>query len=70
LAVLILSQFMTNPNESHWKALERVFAYIKVTPNRDSIYRKDAKHGGLVGYTDSDWAEDRIERSVTIYLVV
>jgi hypothetical protein len=22
LAVLILSQFMTNPNESHWKALK------------------------------------------------
>jgi hypothetical protein len=65
LAVSILSQFMTNPNESHWKALERVFAYIKATPNRGPTYRKDAKHGGLVGYTDSDWAGDRIERRST-----
>ena len=53
---------MTNPNELYQKALERVFAYIKVIPNRGLTYRKDAKHGGLVGYTDSDWAGDRIER--------
>jgi hypothetical protein len=65
LAILILSQFMTNPNESHWKTLKRVFAYIKATPDRGLTYRKDAKHGGLVRYTDSDWARDRIERRST-----
>ena len=56
---------MTNPNESHQKVLKRVFAYIKVIPNRGPIYRKDAKHGGLVRYIDSDWAGDRIERRFT-----
>jgi hypothetical protein len=54
LAVSILSQFMINLNELHWKALERVFAYIKIIPNRGPTYRKDAKHGSLVGYTNSD----------------
>ena len=60
---------MINPNESHWKALERVFAYIKATPNRGPTYRKDTKHANLIGYTDSDWAGDRIEkRSIGGYI--
>ena len=37
-AISTLSQFMSNPNESHWSALERVFAYIKKTPNRGPTY--------------------------------
>jgi hypothetical protein len=41
------------------------FTYIKVIPNRGLTYRKDAKHGGFVGYIDSDWAGDRIERRFT-----
>jgi hypothetical protein len=49
-AVSVLGQFTNNPNQSHWKALERVFGYFKGLANKDFIYRKGER--GLHGYVD------------------
>ena len=53
-ATSTLSKFMTNPNESHWAALERIFAYFKGTPKLGPTYRKYRKYQNLIGFTDSD----------------
>ena len=51
-AVSVLGQFINNPNQSHWKALERVFGYLKGLFNKGLIYRKGKRE--LHGYVDSD----------------
>jgi hypothetical protein len=61
--ILTLSQFIANPNKSHWEALERVFAYLKETLTRNPIFVR--YRGGLQDYTNSDWARDRSERKST-----
>jgi hypothetical protein len=62
-AISTLSQFISNPNDSHWSALKRAFAYIKKTPTRGPTYTK----GNTVfqGYTDSDWADNITDRKST-----
>ena len=61
-AVSTLSQFASNPNEEHWKALKHVFRYLKGTMSLGITYGGD---GSLVGYTDSDWAGDAATRKST-----
>jgi hypothetical protein len=62
-AVSVLGQFTNNPNQSHWKALERVFGYLKGSANRGLTYRKGER--GLHGYVDSDWGGDPVTRRST-----
>ena len=54
---------MQNPNKSHWEALQRVFSYLKGLMQRGLTYRRFA--GGLIGYTDADWAGNRDTRKFT-----
>lgn len=74
-AVAHLSQFCSNPAEHHWIAVKRVFRYLKGTQHhglwlvpgrqdkvKSQITKKAAK---LVGYSDSDWASDHIDRKST-----
>jgi hypothetical protein len=62
-AISILSQFISNPNASHWSAIKRVFAYIKGTPTRGPTYTKAGSD--FQDYTDSDWAGNIIDRKST-----
>src|SRR5450432_2484648 len=54
---------MSNPNASHWSAIERVFIYIKETPTRDPIYTKGSND--FQNYTNSDWAGNIVDRKST-----
>src|SRR6266536_2367271 len=62
-SISTLSQFMSNPNGSHWSALERVFVYIKRTPAKDPTYINTGND--FQGYTDSDWADNITNRKST-----
>lgn len=67
-AVNYLSRFNNNPNQSHWKAVKRVFRYLKGTR---AIKLKFTATGNkdIITYSDSDWANDVEERrSVTGYV--
>ena len=58
---------MQNPNESHWEALQRVFSYLNRLIQRGLTYKRSA--GGLINYTDADWAGDRdIKKSINDYV--
>jgi hypothetical protein len=66
-AVTHLSQFTTNPSEDHYKAALHICRYLAGTQDYKLVYGKTADKG-LMAYTDSDWAADKIRRrSVTGY---
>jgi Reverse transcriptase (RNA-dependent DNA polymerase) len=65
-AVTHLSQFTMNPSEDHYKAALHICRYLASTHYK-LVYSKTADKG-LMAYTDSDWAADKIRhQSVTGY---
>lgn len=63
-AVSTLSQFAHNPNDTHWKALKRVFRYVRGTLDVVLEY-KSGDQLELLGYSDSDWGGDLGSRRST-----
>ena len=62
-----LSQFSTNPTEDHYKAAQHVCRYLVGTHDYKLVYICE-EDKGLVTYTDSDWAAEKIwHHSVTGY---
>ncbi|KAK1440796.1 hypothetical protein QVD17_06628 [Tagetes erecta] len=53
-SVNVLSQFVSDPRQSHMEAVTRVLRYLKMTPGQGILLSKE---GGtnLVAYSDSDW---------------
>ena len=56
-AVSLISRFVETPKSSHWQAGKRMLRYVNGTKGFGILYTavNDFK---LVGYIDSDWAED------------
>ncbi|CAH9090143.1 unnamed protein product [Cuscuta epithymum] len=50
-----LSQFLSNPRQTHLDAATRVLRYLKQTPGQGIFLSSDPDFG-LKGYCDSDWA--------------
>ena len=67
-AVGVLSQFMSNPNHTHWTGIKRILRYLRGTSSFGLVY--DGNCGTeLVGYSDADWAGDiNTRRSTSGYL--
>ena len=61
--ISVMSRYGFNPNESHWKAVKRIFRYLRDTVNHQLIFRGSLKP--LTGYTDADWAGDQDTRRST-----
>jgi hypothetical protein len=66
-AVSILSQFMRNPGQVHWKATKEVIRYLKGTANVRLTL--GAEEQGLEAYVDSDWASQPHRHSMSGYTV-
>jgi hypothetical protein len=58
-----LSRFVSNPEDDHWCALERVMPYLKGTSNYGIHYSGNPKV--LEGYSDSNWIFDADEIKAT-----
>jgi hypothetical protein len=52
-AVSKLSQFVSNPGDTHWSALERVLRYLKGTMSYDIHFTGYPRV--LEGYCDANW---------------
>ena len=66
-AVTHLSQFSTNPTKDHYKAAQHICCYLVGTHNYKLVHTHE-EDKGLVAYTNSDWAADKIQQhSVTGY---
>ena len=63
-AMNAVSRYMQQPHDLHWKASKRILQYIQGTRTYDIHYAADSELE-LVGYTDSDWAGDSIDRKST-----
>lgn len=59
-----VSRFMENPKELHFQAVKRIIRYLKGTCEFGLFYQRN---GGkdLIGYTDSDYANDIEDRKST-----
>lgn len=62
-AVSKLSRFTSNPSVEHWKAIGRVFGYLKRTKNLGIQYSKFPAI--LEGYTDASWISSAGESKST-----
>ena len=63
-AVSKLAQYMSGFNESHWKAAKHVLRYLKGTMDMGITYFP-SEDITLIGYTDADYAGDKISRKST-----
>ena len=62
--VSVVSQYMNNPTEEHMEAVTRILRYLKMTPGKGVLFRKNENKEIRV-YTDADWAGDITERRST-----
>ena len=54
-ALSSLTQYSSNPSQEHWKAVKRVFRYIKGTLDYGLLYQSSQNwHVLLKGYIDAD----------------
>lgn len=63
-AVSLISRFMQDPHESHWRVAKRILRYVSGTHNF-GIHYSPTKQFELVGYTNSDWAGSVDDRKST-----
>ena len=64
-AMNAVSRYMQQPHDIHWKAAKRILQYIQGTSTYDIHYAADFELE-LVGYTDSNWVGDYIDRKYTL----
>ena len=59
-----VSIYMQQPHDIHWKEAKRILQYIQGTRTYGIHYAADFELE-LVGYTDSNWTGDSIDRKST-----
>lgn len=68
-AVSSVSRFNSNPGVSHWKAVKRIFRYLKGSIDKKWAYDRNNTNPTLTGYCDADFGSDpKDRRSVTGYI--
>jgi hypothetical protein len=63
-SVCMCARFQASPKESHLKATKRILRYLKYTQDVGIWYPKGANFE-LIGYSDSDYAGDKVKRKST-----
>ncbi|MCO5556240.1 hypothetical protein L7F22_009786 [Adiantum nelumboides] len=62
-AMVVVSQYMSNPGKKHWEAVKGILRYLKATKNMCICY--GSQELSVMGYTDSDYAGDLDNRRST-----
>ena len=60
----LCARFQASPKEAHLIAVKRILRYLKHTPSIGLWYPKGARFE-LIGYSDSDYAECKVDRKST-----
>ena len=60
-AVIKMAQFSANPSARHMDILKYILRYLNTTRNKCLVY-DGASNKGLIAFTDSDWASDKIKQ--------
>jgi hypothetical protein len=67
-AVGRLSQYLSDPAKHHGQALKTLLRYLRSTIDKGIVYGSSGSHK-LIGYSDSDYAADKLDRkSVLAYV--
>jgi len=53
-----LSQYLSNPGEEHWTAINCLLHYLNTTRESKLVYNGNSNLDDESGYSDSDWAGD------------
>ena len=64
LSVGMCARFQSAPKESHLVAVKQILRYLVLTPTLGLWYPKGSTFE-LIGYSDSDWAGDKVDRKST-----
>lgn len=64
----VLSRFLSNPTEMHWKSAKRVLRYLQGTSGMKLSFKK-TDGLDIVAYCDADWASSFDRRSTTGYVI-
>lgn len=63
------SKFLNRHSVEHWRAVKRIFAYLKGTKNYGLKYKSGGSKKELIGFSDADYANDvETRRSTTGYI--
>jgi hypothetical protein len=69
-SVGVVSRFMEAPNQAHWGAVKQILMYLKGTVDFGCKYERGATlKSFLLGYSDSDFAGDVVDRKSTTGIV-
>lgn len=63
-AVNKLSQFLQTPSDTHWKAIKRIFRYLKGTIEQ-GLWIQRSDRMDITGFADADWASCPDDRRST-----
>ena len=63
-AVGNVARYSSDPKNSHWTAVKRIFRYLKGTINFGIFYTSDHVNE-CIGYADADWAGSQTDRKST-----
>lgn len=68
--VSVVSRYMHNPGKDHWEAVKWILRYVKGTAGKGLVFdRAKTTTGNVVGFVDSDYAEDLDRRrSISGYI--
>ena len=68
--VIVVSQFLQSPCDSHWDAVARILHYVKRTLGQ-GVWYENRGHTEIVGYSGSVWASSPTNRrSLSGYCVL
>lgn len=62
--VSVVSQFMSEPTQTHWEAAIRIVKYLKGAPGKGVLYA-DYGHTSVEAFSDADWAGSPSDRRST-----
>lgn len=64
-----VSKFLNNHTVEHWRAVKRIFAFVKGTIDYILKYKSGNSESELIGFSDADYANDiETRRSSTGYI--
>lgn len=69
----VASKFAKNPGHIHTKAVKRILKYLKETKECGIVYGRvgaDVDNLIIEGYSDSDWAGDKMKIHFGVHLYV
>ncbi|KAF5472272.1 hypothetical protein F2P56_009006 [Juglans regia] len=60
-----VSKFMHQPKDNHWQSVKRILRYLKFTVGYALHFHNNSYHS-LQGFSDEDWAADKLEPTVLL----